>query len=105
MNEIDGDDSSDNELCTKELLDKYEKAKDSQADPDYAPLSSEDLSSEEISSEADTEEEKTESQKKLNGGLKWKTTKIPFGKKALNFLCILGILKFLIFFFFEKQSP
>lgn len=66
LNEID-DDSSDGDLSTNEMLEKYEKVKDSSADPDYVPSSGEELSSEEFSSEVDTEEEKTESQKQLNG--------------------------------------
>lgn len=66
LNEID-DDSSDGDLNTKEMLDKYEKVKDSLDDPDYVPSSDEEVSSDEFSSEVDTEEEKTESQKKLNG--------------------------------------
>lgn len=67
LNEID-DDSSDGDLSTKELLDKYETVKDSSADADYMPSSSsEELSSDEVMTEADTEEEKTESQKQLNG--------------------------------------
>ena len=68
LNEIDDyndDDSSDGDLNTKELLDKYASIKDSSADPDFEP-SSDELSSENIS-EADTEEEKTESRKELNG--------------------------------------
>jgi hypothetical protein len=67
LNEIDDDTTDDEDLSTKELLDKYENVKDSSVDPDYVPSSSEELSSDEILTEADTEEEKTESQKQLNG--------------------------------------
>lgn len=66
LNEID-DDSSDDDLNTTELLEKYSKVKDSSADPDYTPTSDEVLS--ENTSDADTEEEKTESRKELNGEL------------------------------------
>lgn len=66
MNEIECSYTSDEDLQTTDLLDKYANRGDSYAkDPDFEP--GEEPSSEDISSDVDTEEEKTESQKKLNG--------------------------------------
>lgn len=91
LNEID-DDSSDDEMETKQMLEEFAKLEDAEEDdPDYVPLT--ESSANELSTdEVDTDEEKTESQRMLNG----KVFKIKFpsslGIFAIQFIIRLNIL-------------